>query len=100
MSKLVQNSPTSGSTTSTPAAAEQPVDAAVDDEQLLVLDAAQAVEDRHHAGAGHLDARRHLVEQPGHEQLGELVRGGHVGLVDAGLAVDAQPDRHPPLAAR
>ena len=77
--------------------AEQPVDAAVDDEQLLVLHAAQAVEDRHHAGAGHVDARGHLVEQARDEQLGELVRGGHVGLVDAGLAVDAQPDRHPPL---
>ena len=77
-----------------PALLEQLGDAAVDDEELLVLHRAEAVEQRHDAGALELDAVRHLLEQARDPQLGELVGGRDVDDVDAGLAVDAEADGH------
>ena len=92
----MQYSPTCGSTRHRPPRAAG--DAPVDDEQLLVLQRAEAVEDRHDPLAGRLlDALGQLGEQARHEQLGQAVGGGHVGLVDAGFAVDAEAHRHPPL---
>ena len=80
--------------------AQQLCDAAVDDEHLLVLERAEAVQDRHDPCARDLDALGHLVEQARDEQLGQSVGGGDVGLVDTGFAVDAEPDRHATLGHR
>ncbi|OUE28383.1 hypothetical protein BFL36_01440 [Clavibacter michiganensis] len=81
---------------------QQVRDAGVDDEQLLGLHGAEAVEHGHDAGAAHVDPVRDLRghEQVLHEQLGQAVRGRDVGLVDAGLAVDPEADRHAPLGHR
>ena len=73
-------------------------DAAEDDEQLLVLHGAEAVEDRDDAGAlrgG--DALGELLEQSADEELGEAGRGRDIRLADAGLAVDAEADGHAAL---
>ncbi len=79
---------------------EQTDDAAEDDEQLLVLDAAEAVEDRHDPGTVRHDAGRELGEQAVDEQLRETGRARDVRLRDAPLAVDAHADRHAPLRDR
>ena len=98
MSKLVQYSPTCGSTMIGAGIREQLGDAPVDDEHLLVLERAEAVEDRDDPRtARRVDALGQLVEQAGDEQLGEAVGGGDAGLVDARFAVDAEADRHAAL---
>ncbi|BDZ54504.1 hypothetical protein GCM10025870_15770 [Agromyces marinus] len=75
---------------------EQLRDAAVDDEELLVLERAESVEDRDDArSVGLPEAVGEFGEQAGDEEFGESVGRGHVGLVDARLAVDAEADRHP-----
>ena len=74
MSRLVTSSPTSGSTTRTPASSSSCIDAPVEDEQLLVLHAAEAVEQHGHPPAvGRSRTRRQLAQQPGHELPRQLV---------------------------
>jgi hypothetical protein len=77
---------------------EQLRDPAVDDEQLLVLECAEAVEDRHDPRTPcRVDAVGEFGEEAADEEFGEFVGRGDIGLVDAGLAVDPEPDRHAPL---
>ncbi len=76
---------------------EELLHAAEDDEQLLVLHRAQAVEERHDVRAVGLHAVGQLRQEAPDQQLGELVGAGHVGLVDAALAVDAHADGHAAL---
>ena len=52
MSRLVTSSPHSGSTTVSPAAVEELFDLAEKQEEFVVLDRAEAVDDRDHAGPG------------------------------------------------
>ena len=40
--------------------------------------------------------QRQVLQQPGHQQFGQGVRGRGGDLTGAGFAVDAQPDGHPP----
>ncbi len=78
-----------------PGLPEEGGDLAVDDEQFLVLDRAEAVED----DGGALpprprDVLGEFLQQGVHQQPGRLVGGRQRFLADAGLPVDAEADGH------
>ncbi|MCY1229773.1 hypothetical protein D9M72_421580 [compost metagenome] len=62
-------------------------------EQLVVLDRAQAVDDGHHTVPGVVGL---VLQEPGDQQFGEFGGGGHGVFGDARLAVDAEAQRHLP----
>ncbi len=76
-----------------PAATRSVFDLAEEQEQLVVLDRAEAVDDRHDALAGVV---RLVGEQPGDEEFGERGGGRHRVFGDARFAVDAQAQGHLP----
>ncbi len=59
----------------------------------------ETVQYRYYPGAVDGDAGRNLVtvQQALHKQFGEAVGGRDVDFVDSRFAVDAEPNRHPPL---